>query len=106
MKNLARNNRIDSMKMLYLNEEDAANLYSLELEMADNARTADEELKVYEILQGMRIPEEDDDEEEDFYDDDDKWSYENDHDYSDDGCGEGYSCHNCPNFGCPANDWN
>lgn len=32
----------------------------------------------------------------DYYEEDDKES----------GCGEGWSCSNCPNYGCPANEYN
>lgn len=41
---------------------------------------------------------------EDYFSQDDNWYDEED--YSDDGCGEGYSCYNCPNFGCPSNPYN
>ena len=32
----------------------------------------------------------------DYYEDDDREA----------GCGEGWSCSNCPNYGCPANEQN
>ena len=32
----------------------------------------------------------------DYYEDDDRET----------GCGEGWSCSNCPNYGCPANELN
>ena len=43
-----------------------------------------------------------------YYDYDD---YDYDYNVRDDyesnsGCGEGYSCYNCPNLGCPANERN
>lgn len=47
---------------------------------------------------------EEDDEVEDCFSKEDSW-YEED-DFSDEGCGEGYSCYNCPNLGCPSNAWN
>ena len=39
------------------------------------------------------------------YDDYDDYGY-NDSDDNESGCGEGWSCSNCPNFGCPANEYN
>lgn len=43
-------------------------------------------------------------EQEDF--DDDYDNYYDDYDYSDDGCGEGFSCSECTNFGCNAHPCN
>lgn len=46
-------------------------------------------------------------EQEDFDDDyDDYENYHDDYDYSDDGCGEGFSCSECSNFGCNAHPCN
>lgn len=41
-----------------------------------------------------------------YYSDYDGDDYYQDDDYSESGCGEGYSCYNCPNLGCPANERN
>lgn len=57
---------------------------------------------IEENEESLYCEEEEDD--EDYFSQDDSWYDEED--YSDDGCGEGYSCYNCPNFGCPSNPYN
>jgi hypothetical protein len=43
--------------------------------------------------------------EENCLDYDEREDYE-DYDYSNEGCGEGYSCSQCDNYGCPAHPCN
>jgi hypothetical protein len=42
---------------------------------------------------------------EDYFDDDFDNDYQ-DYDYSEEGCGEGFSCSECVNYGCPAHPCN
>lgn len=41
-----------------------------------------------------------------FYSNYEDYDYYQEDDYRESGCGEGYSCNNCPNYGCPANERN